>query len=165
MAAILEKLRSQQDQLAGRGSPVKQGRLGDSLARARISPVLPVAGGYPHQGVLPDGRHHPERHPAQEPEQRLRGAGDSCGQREQRRHHLLRHVHRAEDTETPVKLKVMNDLPAYQDGYVTPTTAEIKDREEQLATIEKLLNESLTKEELKSLIATTEKQSTTASAP
>lgn len=58
----------------------------------------------------------------------------------------------------PVKLKVMNDLPAYQDGYVTPTTAEIKDREEQLATIEKLLNESLTKEELKSLIATTEKQ-------
>ena len=64
----------------------------------------------------------------------------------------------AEDTETPVKLKVMNDLPAYQDGYVTPSTAEIKDREEQLATIEKLLNESLTKEELKSLIATTEKQ-------
>lgn len=41
---------------------------------------------------------------------------------------------------------------------MTPSTAEIKDREEQLATIEKLLNESLTKEELKSLIATTEKQ-------
>lgn len=38
VAAILEKLRSQQDQLAGRGSPVKQAVWATALARARISP-------------------------------------------------------------------------------------------------------------------------------
>ena len=189
VAAILEKLRSQQDQLAGRGSPVKQGRLGDSLGQSKDKPLYEVDKSQGRGDPVSQGR-----------------IGDSIGATKDKplyyqwledtrtkEYYLTDEIIRndilpksrnsayvvlvtragnvnngaitcygmyivAEDTETPVKLKVMNDLPAYQDGYVTPSTAEIKDREEQLATIEKLLNESLTKEELKSLIATTEKQ-------
>ena len=159
VAAILEKLRSQQDQLAGRGSPVKQGRLGDSLGQSKDKPLYYqwledtrtkeyyLTDDIIRNDILPKSRNSAYVVLVTRAGNVNNGAITCYGM------YIV-----AEDTETPVKLKVMNDLPAYQDGYVTPTTAEIKDREEQLATIEKLLNESLTKEELKSLIATTEKQ-------
>lgn len=159
VAAILEKLRSQQDQLAGRGSPVKQGRLGDSLGQSKDKPLYYqwledtrtkeyyLTDEIIRNDILPKSRNSAYVVLVTRAGNVNNGAITCYGM------YIV-----AEDTETPVKLKVMNDLPAYQDGYVTPSTAEIKDREEQLATIEKLLNESLTKEELKSLIATTEKQ-------
>ena len=159
VAAILEKLRSQQDQLAGRGSPVKQGRLGDSLGQSKDKPLYYqwledtrtkeyyLTDDIIRNDILPKSRNSAYVVLVTRAGNVNNGAITCYGM------YIV-----AEDTETPVKLKVMNDLPAYQDGYVTPSTAEIKDREEQLATIETLLNESLTKEELKSLIATTEKQ-------
>lgn len=61
----------------------------------------------------------------------------------------------SDDTAAPVKLKLMSDLPAYE--YSTKDTTEIKAAREELAKIQKLLDESHTKEELQSLIATTEK--------
>ena len=159
VAAILEKLRSQQDQLAGRGSPVKQGRLGDSLGQSKDKPLYYqwledtrtkeyyLTDEIIRNDILPKNRNSAYVVLVTRAGNVNNGAITCYGM------YIV-----AEDTETPVKLKMMNDLPGYQDGYVTPSTAEIKDREEQLATIEKLLNESLTKEELKSLIATTEKQ-------
>lgn len=63
----------------------------------------------------------------------------------------------SDDTAAPVKLKLMSDLPAYTDEYSTKDTTEIKAAREDLAKIQKLLDESHTKEELQSLIATTEK--------
>ena len=52
----------------------------------------------------------------------------------------------------------MNDLPAYEDEYSTKNTKEIKEARTDLEKIQKLLDESFTREELLSLIATTEKE-------
>lgn len=73
----------------------------------------------------------------------------------------------ADDTAAPVTLrtKPMNDLPAYEDEYSTKNTKEIKEARTDLEKIQKLLDESFTREELLSLIATTEKRSTTISGP
>ena len=136
VAAILEKLRSQQDQLAGRGSPVKQGRLGDSLGQSKDKPLYYqwledtrtkeyyLTDDIIRNDILPKSRNSAYVVLVTRAGNVNNGAITCYGM------YIV-----AEDTETPVKLKVMNDLPAYQDGYVTPTTAEIKDREEQLATI------------------------------
>lgn len=66
----------------------------------------------------------------------------------------------ADDTAAPVTLrtKPMNDLPAYEDEYSTKNTKEIKEARTDLEKIQKLLDESFTREELLSLIATTEKE-------
>ena len=64
----------------------------------------------------------------------------------------------ADDTGAPVKLKMMNDLPAYVDDYTTDNTDEIKKVRKEMEQVQALLDESLTKEELQSLIATTEKE-------
>ena len=64
----------------------------------------------------------------------------------------------ADDTAAPVKMKPMNDLPAYEDEYSTKNTKEIKEARTELEKIQKLLDESFTREELLSLIATTEKE-------
>ena len=66
----------------------------------------------------------------------------------------------ADDTAAPVTLrtKPMNDLPAYEDEYSTKNTKEIKAARTDLEKIQKLLDESFTREELLSLIATTEKE-------
>ena len=59
----------------------------------------------------------------------------------------------AGDTAAPVKLKMLNDLPPYEDAYSTENTKEIKEAREKLDKIKELLDASFTKEELKSLIA------------
>ena len=64
----------------------------------------------------------------------------------------------ADDTAAPVKLKMLNDLPPYEDAYSTKNTKEIKEAREKLDKIKELLDTSLTKEELKALIASTEKE-------
>jgi HlyD family secretion protein len=64
----------------------------------------------------------------------------------------------ADDTAAPVKLKMLNDLPPYEDVYSTKSTEEIKEARKELDKIQALLEDSFTKEELKSLIATTEKE-------
>ena len=63
----------------------------------------------------------------------------------------------SDDTAAPLKLKLMNDLPAYVDDYSTKITPEIKAAQQKLEKMQDLLSESHSKEELKSLIATTEK--------
>lgn len=63
----------------------------------------------------------------------------------------------SDDTAAPLKLKLMNDLPAYVDDYSTEITPEIKAAQQKLEKMQDLLSESHSKEELKSLIATTEK--------
>ena len=64
----------------------------------------------------------------------------------------------ADDTAAPVKLKMLSDLPPYEDAYSTENTTEIKEAREKLDKIKELLDNSLTKEELKALIASTEKE-------
>ncbi len=63
----------------------------------------------------------------------------------------------SDDTAAPLKLKLMNDLPAYVDDYSTEITPEIKAAQQKLEKIQLLLDESHTKEELQSLIASTVK--------
>lgn len=114
VAAILEKLRSQQDQLAGRGSPVKQGRLGDSLGQSKDKPLYYqwledtrtkeyyLTDEIIRNDILPKSRNSA-----------YVVLVTQSRQREQRRHHLLRHVHRgrghgdageAEGDERPARL-------------------------------------------------------------
>ena len=64
----------------------------------------------------------------------------------------------ADDTAAPVKLKMLSDLPPYQDDYSTKNTEEIKEARKELDKIKELLDTSFTKEELKALIASTEKE-------
>lgn len=64
----------------------------------------------------------------------------------------------AGDTAAPVKLKMLNDLPPYEDAYSTKDTTEIKEARKELDKIKELLDTSFTKEELKALIASTEKE-------
>ena len=64
----------------------------------------------------------------------------------------------ADDTAAPVKLKMLSDLPPYEDAYSTENTKEIKEAREKLDKIKELLDNSLTKEELKALIASTAKE-------
>ena len=63
----------------------------------------------------------------------------------------------SDDTAAPLKLKLMNDLPAYVDDYSTEITPEIKAAQQKLEKMQDLLSESHTKEELQSLIASTVK--------
>ena len=159
LTAELEKKKAEVDKSQGRGDPVRQGRIGDSIGATKDKPLYYqwledtrtkeyyLTDDIIRNDILPKNRNSAYVVLVTRAGNVNNGAITCYGM------YIV-----AEDTETPVKLKMMNDLPGYQDGYVTPSTTEIKDREEQLATIEKLLNESLTKEELKSLIATTEKQ-------
>ena len=161
VAAILEKLRSQQDQLAGRGSPVKQGRLGDSLGQSKDKPLYYqwledtrtkeyyLTDDIIRNDILPKNRNSAYVVLVTRAGNVNNGAITCYGM------YIV-----ADDTASPTtyKLKMMNDLPDYQDDYVTPTNnPEIKKLEEKLEKIQLLLEESHTKEELQSLIASTVK--------
>lgn len=161
LTAELEKKKAEVDKSQGRGAPVSQGRIGDSIGATKDKPLYYqwledtrtkeyyLTDDIIRSDILPKNRSSAYVVLVERAGNVNNGAITCYGM------YIV-----ADDTASPTtyKLKMMNDLPDYQDGYVTPTNnPEIKKLEEKLEKIQLLLDESHTKEELQSLIASTVK--------
>ena len=160
LTAELEKKKAEVDKNQGRGNPVRQGRIGDSIGATKDKPLYYqwledtrtkeyyLTDDIIRSDILPKNRSSAYVVLVERAGNVNNGAITCYGM------YIV-----ADDTASPTtyKLKMMNDLPDYQDGYVTPTNAEIKKLEKKLEKIQLLLDESHTKEELQSLIASTVK--------
>ena len=161
LTAELEKKKAEVDKSQGRGDPVRQGRIGDSIGATKDKPLYYqwledtrtkeyyLTDDIIRSDILPKNRSSAYVVLVERAGNVNNGAITCYGM------YIV-----ADDTASPTtyKLKMMNDLPDYQDDYVTPTNnPEIKKLEEKLEKIQLLLEESHTKEELQSLIASTVK--------
>ena len=161
LTAELEKKKAEVDKSQGRGDPVSQGRIGDSIGATKDKPLYYqwledtrtkeyyLTDDIIRSDILPKNRSSAYVVLVERAGNVNNGAITCYGM------YIV-----ADDTASPTtyKLKMMNDLPDYQDDYVTPTNnPEIKKLEEKLEKIQLLLEESHTKEELQSLIASTVK--------
>lgn len=161
LTAELEKKKAEVDKSQGRGDPVRQGRIGDSIGATKDKPLYYqwledtrtkeyyLTDDIIRSDILPKNRSSAYVVLVERAGNVNNGAITCYGM------YIV-----ADDTASPTtyKLKMMNDLPDYQDNYVTPTNnPEIKKLEEKLEKIQLLLDESHTKEELQSLIASTVK--------
>ena len=161
LTAELEKKKAEVDKSQGRGDTVSQGRIGDSIGATKDKPLYYqwledtrtkeyyLTDDIIRSDILPKNRSSAYVVLVERAGNVNNGAITCYGM------YIV-----ADDTASPTtyKLKMMNDLPDYQDDYVTPTNnPEIKKLEEKLEKIQLLLDESHTKEELQSLIASTVK--------
>ena len=158
LTAELEKKKAEVAKSDGRGAPVTRRRIGDSIGATKDKPLYyqwledtPTTEYYLDDislsDILPKGRTSAYVVLVERAGNVNNGAITCYGM------YIV-----ADDTATPTtyKLKMMNDLPDYQDGY-RATSTEITKLEEKLEKIQLLLDESHTKEELQSLIASTVK--------
>ena len=160
LAAELEKKKAEVDKSQGRSDPVKPGRIGDSIGATKDKPLYYqwledtrtteyyLTDDIIRSDILPKDRTSAYVVLVERAGNVNSGAITCYGM------YIV-----ADDTAAPTtyKLKMMNDLPDYQDGYVTPITAEIQKLAVKLEKIQILLDASHTKEELQALIVSTAK--------
>ena len=160
LAAELEKKKAEVDKSQGRSDPVKPGRIGDSIGATKDKPLYYqwledtrtteyyLTDDIIRSDILPKDRTSAYVVLVERAGNVNSGAITCYGM------YIV-----ADDTAAPTtyKLKMMNDLPDYEDGYVTPITAEIQKLAVKLEKIQILLDASHTKEELQALIVSTAK--------
>ena len=160
LAAELEKKLAAVDKSQGRGDPVKPGRIGDSIGATKDKPLYYqwmedtrnteyyLTDEIIRNDIMPKNRTSAYVVLVERAGNVNNGAITCYGV------YIV-----ADDTTAPgtYKLKMMNDLPDYQDGYVTPVNDEIQKMAVKLEKMGILLEESHTREELQSLIASTAK--------
>ena len=151
--AELEKLRAAQDKNEGRYAPVSVGRLGSNTGETRDKPLYYqwlegkfLTDDVIRSSVLPNGQTSAYVVLVERAGDVQNGAITCYGM------YIV-----ADDTEEPAKLKLLNNLPGYQDSYETPVNDQIKKAQKELDKLQKMLDESHTRAELKELIANTEK--------